>query len=153
MARAALTIASTQLPPCGLGRAVRGWVRASKEGRSAAPRPLPNEVDGPLSLFVDFHGITEGGLLGILRTSYGQLSPGPGSGGSNYVFAKGFLANGSGSEDARNETLSASSQKAREEQQACMWGHRGVYVGSQVLQNCCGGVALGRTTTLLHTGR
>ena len=105
-------------------------MRASKEGRSAAPRPLPNEVDGPLSLFVDFHGITEGGLLGILRTSYGQLSPGPGSGGSNYVFAKGFLANGSGSEDARNETLSASSQKAREEQQACMWGHhRGVYVG------------------------
>ena len=35
--------------------------------------------------------------------SCGQLSPGPGSADANYVFAKGFLANGSGSEDARNE--------------------------------------------------
>ena len=67
---------------------------------STVPIPLPHDVDDALSLFVGFHGATESGLLGILRTNYGQLSPGPGSRVGNYVFAKGFLANGSGSEDA-----------------------------------------------------
>ena len=64
MARAALTTASTQLPPWTSS----SWLGASQQGGPLCS--LPNEVDGPLSLFVDFHGITEGGLLGILRTSY-----------------------------------------------------------------------------------
>ena len=50
-----------------------GWARASKKGGSEVPRPLPNEVDGQLSLFVGFHGTTENGLLRILRTNGGQL--------------------------------------------------------------------------------
>ena len=74
------------------------WARASMKNRSAVPIMvlLPHEV--PLSLFVGFHGTTENDLLGT-RTNYGQSSPGPGFGGGNYVFAKGFLADGPGSEE------------------------------------------------------
>ena len=74
------------------------WARASMKNRSAVPILLPHEVDGRLSLFVGFHGTTENDLLGT-RANYGQSSPGPGFGGGNYVFAKGFLADGPGIEE------------------------------------------------------
>ena len=77
------------------------WARAHRRHRSQA-RPLPGEVcGGPPSLFIGFHGTDDSGLLAILKTNGGQLKPGPASWGGNYVYVKGFLAYGSGSEDGR----------------------------------------------------
>ena len=85
------------------------WARAHRRHRSQA-RPLPGKVcGGPPSLFIGFHGTDDSGLLAILQTNGGQLKPGPASWGGNYVFVKGFLAYGSGSEDGRQ----ASSDEAR----------------------------------------
>ena len=101
------------------------WPRASMKDRFPVPVPLANEVAGPLNLFVGFRGTTENGLLGIL-----------------------FCARIAGS--------CLQGQREKSSKHVCglivevyMWDSR----HSQVPQNCCGGVALGRTTTLLHTGR
>ena len=61
---------------------------------------MPRELDGPRSLLVGFHLTAESGLLGILRTNYGQQSPALASGDAGYVFLKGFLANSATSEKA-----------------------------------------------------
>ena len=88
------------------------WARAHMRHRSQA-RPLPNEVyGGPPSRVIGFHWTDDSDFLAILQTNYGQLKPGPASFGGNYVYVKGFLAYGPGSEDARHATsVDASSRK------------------------------------------
>ena len=100
------------------------WARASMKDRFPVPVPLPKEVDGPLSLFVGFRGTTENALLGILfcARTAGSCLLGQRENSSKHVC--GLIV------------------------EVCMWDIR----HSQDPQNYCGGVVLGRTTTLLRTG-
>ena len=77
-----------------------GWARASKKDVCELCMPLPDEVDGPLNLFVGFHGTNEGGLLGILND--GRLKPGPASWENNHLYAMGFLADNARTEQAQS---------------------------------------------------